>query len=314
MPKDQIEILISDCRNLLNAVRDAAGTTRTILDALNARLDALESDVRSNIANATPEKIDTWELRLGALLQAIQQVANDGPTDPTSEMHKAFASNSRIYAIVLWATILTAGMILLLLWWAKKLKNCGMPEEVACALPVVAIMGTIGGFLTCIQSFGRYVGNRQFLRSWTLYYFLFPLKGAGLAIVVFFLIHTDLGKRELDTGASVKATPAETNVVTLAGTVSNVTVGANGQSITNVTANAPVGRIDLVTNVVPPSESKKANLVLACLIAALTGLFANQAIEMLGTVFSVIFKKVEGKDAYRDNTTSGALPGKPIMK
>jgi len=48
-------------------------------------------------------------------------------------------------------------------------------------------------------------------------------------------------------------------------------------------------------------------------VAALTGMFANQAIEMLATVFSVIFKKVEGKDPHHDEAGPPST-GKPTAK
>lgn len=41
-----------------------------------------------------------------------------------------------------------------------------------------------------------------------------------------------------------------------------------------------------------------------CRIAALTGMLSDQAIEMLAGAFAILFKKVEGKDAYQDNQAS----------
>ena len=303
MPTTRIEFLLSECRNRLNTLKDAGGATQTILDAITWRLDALDVEIKAQLATATDEQKTGWERQTNLLLEAIQQIANDGPTNSVSEMYKTFASNPRIYAIGLWAIVFTTATLVLILRETHNLEDCGMPEEIACALPLIALMGALGGFLTCIQSFGLYVGNRQFLRSWTIYYFLFPLKGAGLAIIVFFLIHTDLGQRELDYGTAVEVRTAQTNGVVLQG---EIPPGSKDSPTNRFTA-----QIDLVSKVVPQKQSKQPNLVLAALVAALTGLFANQAIEMLGSVFSVIFKKVEGKDRYGGNQDVGPAPQKP---
>jgi hypothetical protein len=316
MPSDPIQTLVANCRNTLAAIKDSGGVTQTLLKSLTARLDLIEGEVQAVGAAATAEQKTQWETQLKELFEAFQQIASDGPADPESEMHKDFASNARIYAIGIFATVLTSLMILLLLGQAcystEQKRNDGLPPEIASALPLVAIMGALGGLLNCIQSFGRYVGNRQFLRSWTLYYFLFPLKGAGLAIIVFFLVHTDLGRQNLDLTGAQAAVPAQTNAVMLpAVVVPSIATNAAGQSSTNFTTNMLVSKIELVSKPSPPATPAKPNLVLVCLIAALTGMFANQAIEMLATVFSVIFKRVEGKDAYRDNQSGG---GKPAAK
>ena len=41
-----------------------------------------------------------------------------------------------------------------------------------------------------LTSLGRYVGGRKLLRSWLLFYYLRPLVGVGLAILVYFVLRT----------------------------------------------------------------------------------------------------------------------------
>jgi hypothetical protein len=43
-------------------------------------------------------------------------------------------------------------------------------------------------------------------------------------------------------------------------------------------------------------------------------MFANQAIETLAGIFAILFKKVEGKDGYRDNQVGDAVATKQAAK
>jgi len=53
---------------------------------------------------------------------------------------------------------------------------------------MVMLLGALGGFLRLASSLAAYVGNRQFLKSWIIYYFLTPIQGAALAPVVYLLL------------------------------------------------------------------------------------------------------------------------------
>ena len=55
-------------------------------------------------------------------------------------------------------------------------------------LLMVILMGTLGGFLHLTSSLAKYVGNRQLLRSWVIYYLLMPVEGPALAVVVYLLL------------------------------------------------------------------------------------------------------------------------------
>ncbi len=56
------------------------------------------------------------------------------------------------------------------------------------ALLMVILMGALGGFLHLTSSLAKYVGNRQLLRSWAIYYLLMPVEGSALAVVVYLLL------------------------------------------------------------------------------------------------------------------------------
>lgn len=53
---------------------------------------------------------------------------------------------------------------------------------------MVVLLGALGGFLHLASSMANFVGNRQLLRSWVVYYILIPFQGAALAPVVYLLL------------------------------------------------------------------------------------------------------------------------------
>jgi hypothetical protein len=59
------------------------------------------------------------------------------------------------------------------------------PGEV---LKMVAVLGALGGLIHMLTSFVMYIGNRQLVRSWLLYYVVAPFLGAALAPIVFLLL------------------------------------------------------------------------------------------------------------------------------
>jgi hypothetical protein len=61
------------------------------------------------------------------------------------------------------------------------------PSEVD-VLVMVILMGTLGGLVHLTSSLAKYVGNRQLLRSWIIYYLLMPLEGASVAPMVYLLL------------------------------------------------------------------------------------------------------------------------------
>jgi hypothetical protein len=61
------------------------------------------------------------------------------------------------------------------------------PTEQA-VLWMVILLGALGGFLHLASSMANYVGNRQLLRSWIIYYILIPFQGAALAPLVYLLL------------------------------------------------------------------------------------------------------------------------------
>jgi hypothetical protein len=71
----------------------------------------------------------------------------------------------------------------------------GMPVKGATEgtiLIMVILLGALGGSLHLVSSLVKFVGNRQFKRSWILYYLAMPLTGAGLAPVVYLLLRVGL--------------------------------------------------------------------------------------------------------------------------
>jgi hypothetical protein len=59
-------------------------------------------------------------------------------------------------------------------------------------LTMVILLGALGGSLHLVSSLFKYVGNRQFKRSWVLYYLAMPLTGAGLAPIIYLLLRVGI--------------------------------------------------------------------------------------------------------------------------
>ena len=115
---------------------------------------------------------------------------SNGPSDSKSIMFKIYASN--------WTVIpLTAGSMLgmvAFLWivatlWSRSI-GPQPPEEAV--LIMVILLGALGGLLHLTSSLAKFVGNRQFLRSWTIYYVLMPFEGATLAPVTYLLLRVGI--------------------------------------------------------------------------------------------------------------------------
>jgi hypothetical protein len=68
----------------------------------------------------------------------------------------------------------------------------GCPPTQRDVLIMVVLMGALGGLLRLVSSFAKYVGNRQLLRSWLLYYILMPIEGGALAPLVYLLLRVGL--------------------------------------------------------------------------------------------------------------------------
>lgn len=59
-------------------------------------------------------------------------------------------------------------------------------------LTMVVLLGALGGSLHLVSSLFKFVGNRQFKRSWVLYYLAMPLTGAGLAPIIYLLLRVGI--------------------------------------------------------------------------------------------------------------------------
>lgn len=63
----------------------------------------------------------------------------------------------------------------------------GISAEVRLMLLVV-VSGALGGLLRALNSFARYLGARQFVRSWITHYYFQPLVGATLGVIFYVVI------------------------------------------------------------------------------------------------------------------------------
>jgi len=59
-------------------------------------------------------------------------------------------------------------------------------------LCLVAAAGALGSYIHLATSFADYLGNRQFVRSWTWWYVLRPFMGSALALIIYFAVRGGL--------------------------------------------------------------------------------------------------------------------------
>jgi hypothetical protein len=71
---------------------------------------------------------------------------------------------------------------------------------------MVMLLGALGGFLRLASSLANYVGNRQLLKSWIIYYLLTPIQGAALAPLVYLLLRVGVLNPATTTGSSSPTT------------------------------------------------------------------------------------------------------------
>lgn len=72
----------------------------------------------------------------------------------------------------------------------EAIRDGGATEQTV--LMMVIMLGALGGSLHLAASFAKFVGNRQLVRSWLLYYVSIPFVGAILAAVVYMLLRVGL--------------------------------------------------------------------------------------------------------------------------
>jgi hypothetical protein len=69
--------------------------------------------------------------------------------------------------------------------------SAGTADE-GSVLLMVMLLGALGGTLHFLGSLVKYVGNRQFKRSWILYYVSLPINGAILAPIMYMLLRVGI--------------------------------------------------------------------------------------------------------------------------
>jgi hypothetical protein len=80
--------------------------------------------------------------------------------------------------------------------------NAGAADE-GSVLLMVMLLGALGGTLHLLGSLVKYVGNREFKRSWILYYVSLPMNGAILAPIIYMLLRVGiLSPSNVATGGS----------------------------------------------------------------------------------------------------------------
>ena len=74
-------------------------------------------------------------------------------------------------------------------WWTQaSAAQAGIQPSGLNVLLMVILFGALGGALHLASSLTMYIGNRDFKRSWIVYYLLAPVQGAALAPLMYLLL------------------------------------------------------------------------------------------------------------------------------
>lgn len=167
---------------------DAATRTDQPLAVKNAILKLTPYD--NSVAS-----LDKARLKLIATESAQQQVQQSkNSKDAKAEQEKAGQSVTEARNAVASAELaekaardsLSANAVVAI----KAIRDGSVTEQTV--LSMVILLGALGGSLHMTGSFGKFVGNRQLLRSWVPYYFFIPFVGAILASIVYMLLRVGL--------------------------------------------------------------------------------------------------------------------------
>lgn len=198
MQEQDVQALLDRIQALRQVVESAGDQARAVLRAIEPGVLGMQQELGIDAAGRLPA--GTWNRlpeNLRASLQkrlegAVAALAGavepdpDGPKDPNSIMFKAYASNVWVWGLFLGAILGTAVVIWgIYRYWPAA--TAPKPSE-AEVLRMIILMGALGGFLHWTSSFAKFVGNRQLLRSWIIYYVLMPFEGASLAPLIYLLL------------------------------------------------------------------------------------------------------------------------------
>ena len=129
----------------------------------------------------------------GPLTRPFDTSGDHGPSTANHIMHRAYASNVQIGTLCIYGLAVAVAIVSLasellpevLDGSAGGLREWRLLQLVACA-------GALGGLIHMVTSLARFVAFRDLERSWFLFYIFRPPVGAGLAVVVYFVLQTGL--------------------------------------------------------------------------------------------------------------------------
>lgn len=222
MQEQDVQALLDRIQALRQVVESAGDQARAVLRAIEPGLLGMQQELGIDAAGRLPAgKWNRLPENLRASLQkrlegAVAGLAGavepdpDGPKDPNSIMFKAYASNVWVWGLFLGAILGTAVVIWgIYRYWPAA---TGPKPSEAEVLRMIILMGALGGFLHWTSSFAKFVGNRQLLRSWVIYYVLTPFEGASLAPLIYLLLRVGVLAPGTQTTSEATAGPAGMNL------------------------------------------------------------------------------------------------------
>ena len=202
----QIQKLLDEVNAILDLASRHEASRHEASTRIRPEFDKVDGEIPKEPTDKMKVSLSSWadlqedkkaelHLRLSQIRDAARLTAEiDGPADPGSIMHRDFTSNSWVTFLTLIGLIGTPAVIWLILRnWSAATKMVTVegaaqgPEE-ATILLMISLMGLLGGSVHFTSSLAKFVGNRELLRSWVVYYLLMPFEGASLALIVYLLL------------------------------------------------------------------------------------------------------------------------------
>jgi hypothetical protein len=122
-------------------------------------------------------------------------------------------------------------------------------------LALVAAAGALGSYIHLATSFADYLGNRQFVKSWTWWYVLRPFMGSALALILYFVVRGGLIAGS--SGASELSPYGITAMAGLSGMFSKQATDKLREVFENLFKTAPTLRADPLKQ--RPADAPKPN-------------------------------------------------------
>lgn len=211
------------------------------------------------LKEAREKEIDA-KIELSKRASRLEEARNKKDEENRKKAQEDFDKQFAVYNHVLDTSVSAKANALDALLKLEERVSAGAADEGSVLLMVI-LLGAVGGTLHLLGSLVKYVGNRQFKRSWILYYVSLPINGAILAPIIYMLLRVGiLSPSNATTGGS---SIANLNLIAiyafaaLTGLFSKVASDKLSEVFQNLFRSAPTGRDHIAGETLTGSTSSR---------------------------------------------------------